>query len=85
MQWKSNFCVQTSEAERIGVNQVAKVLPSGKASGTEQCTLLLSNAQLLHACASAHGSTMSLEPEEFTLLLSLLLARFCKARQPSFF
>lgn len=30
-------CVlQTSDAERIGVDQVAKIMPSGKASGTEQ-------------------------------------------------
>jgi hypothetical protein len=28
--------VQTSDAERIGVDQVAKILPSGKASGPEQ-------------------------------------------------
>jgi hypothetical protein len=27
---------QTSDAERIGVDQVAKILPSGKASGSEQ-------------------------------------------------
>jgi hypothetical protein len=27
---------QTSDAERIGVDQVAKILPSGKATGTEQ-------------------------------------------------
>ena len=31
------FCtLQTSEAERIGVNQVAKVHPTGNPSGTEQ-------------------------------------------------
>lgn len=29
--------VQTSDAERIGVDQVAKIMPSGKASGSEQC------------------------------------------------
>ncbi len=52
----ANFCMQTSEAERIGVNQVAKVLPSGKASGTEQCTPLLCKAPLPHACASAHDA-----------------------------
>lgn len=28
--------LQTSDAERIGVDQVAKILPSGKASGSEQ-------------------------------------------------
>ncbi|KAK9840416.1 hypothetical protein WJX74_009540 [Apatococcus lobatus] len=33
---QANFSIETSEAERIGVNQVAKVLPSGKASGIEQ-------------------------------------------------
>ncbi|KAK9849666.1 hypothetical protein WJX84_003105 [Apatococcus fuscideae] len=33
---QANFTIETSEAERIGVNQVAKVLPSGKASGVEQ-------------------------------------------------
>lgn len=27
---------QTSDAERIGVDQVAKILPSGKATGSEQ-------------------------------------------------
>jgi hypothetical protein len=27
---------QTSDAERIGVDQVAKILPSGRASGSEQ-------------------------------------------------
>ena len=32
--------VETSDAERIGVDQVAKILPSGKATGSEQreCT-----------------------------------------------
>lgn len=29
-------CVQTSEAERIGVDQVAKILPTGAASGATQ-------------------------------------------------
>jgi hypothetical protein len=28
--------LQTSEAERIGINQVAKVLPSGNDKGTDQ-------------------------------------------------
>lgn len=31
------YPLQTSDAERIGVDQVAKILPSGKASGSEQC------------------------------------------------
>jgi hypothetical protein len=31
---------QTSDAERIGVDQVAKILPGGKASGSEQRELL---------------------------------------------
>ena len=42
--------LQTSEAERIGVNQVAKVHPTGNPSGTEQreclCPSLLATAGL---------------------------------------
>ena len=34
---KSAYKVETSDAERIGVDQVAKILPSGKATGSEQC------------------------------------------------
>lgn len=34
---KAAYKVETSDAERIGVDQVAKILPSGKASGAEQC------------------------------------------------
>lgn len=33
---RANYTVETSDAERIGVDQVAKILPSGKASGSEQ-------------------------------------------------
>jgi hypothetical protein len=36
LQVRLYLCVQTSEAERIGVNQVARVLPSGNDSGSEQ-------------------------------------------------
>ena len=32
-------CVQTSEAERIGINHVAKVLPAGNDRSADQCTL----------------------------------------------
>eukprot|EP00877_Chromochloris_zofingiensis_P010803 jgi/Chrzof1/5977/Cz16g22120.t1 len=32
----ANYSVETSDAERIGVDQVAKILPSGKATGSEQ-------------------------------------------------
>ncbi len=32
------LCVQTSDAERIGVDQVAKLTASGQASGSEQLT-----------------------------------------------
>ncbi|KAK9829883.1 hypothetical protein WJX72_008457 [[Myrmecia] bisecta] len=35
---QAKYTVETSEAERIGVNQVAKVLPSGNPSGSEQLT-----------------------------------------------
>ena len=30
------YSVETSDAERIGVDQVARIMPSGKASGAEQ-------------------------------------------------
>lgn len=33
---KANYSMETSDAERIGVDQVAKILPSGRASGSEQ-------------------------------------------------
>eukprot|EP00798_Chlamydomonas_sp_ICE-L_P013900 gene13900-19828_t len=39
---KADYSVETSDAERIGVDQVAKILPSGKASGSEQLTVHLS-------------------------------------------
>ncbi|KAI8474994.1 MAG: COP9 signalosome subunit 6 [Monoraphidium minutum] len=35
---RSHFSVETSDAERIGVDQVAKILPGGKATGSEQLT-----------------------------------------------
>lgn len=35
---KAAYTVETSDAERIGVDQVAKILPSGRASGSEQLT-----------------------------------------------
>ena len=35
-------CLQTSEAERIGVNQVAKVHATGNPTGTDQCKPLRS-------------------------------------------
>ncbi|KAK9842276.1 hypothetical protein WJX81_004143 [Elliptochloris bilobata] len=35
---QSKYNVETSEAERIGINQVAKVLPSGNDKGTDQLT-----------------------------------------------
>lgn len=35
---KAAYSMETSDAERIGVDQVAKILPSGKASGSEQLT-----------------------------------------------
>lgn len=33
---RAAFAVATSEAERIGVDQVAKLLPSGATAGTDQ-------------------------------------------------
>eukprot|EP00887_Chlorella_sp_A99_P006064 scaffold22.g6064.t1 len=55
----SKFTIQTSEAERIGVDQVAKILPTGAASGTSQLsahltsmhsavTMLVSRVAILH-------------------------------------
>ncbi len=41
--------MQTSEAERIGINQVAKVLPSGNDKGTDQRTPLPEEGAE-HAC-----------------------------------
>lgn len=35
---RANYAVETSDAERIGVDQVAKILPGGKATGSEQLT-----------------------------------------------
>ncbi|CAD7698652.1 unnamed protein product [Ostreobium quekettii] len=35
---RASYTIETSEAERIGVDQVAKILPSGKASGSDQLT-----------------------------------------------
>jgi COP9 signalosome complex subunit 6 len=60
---QANFHIETSEAERIGVNQVAKILPSGKSSGSDQLTahyqsmhaavkMLISRIQALHQLVS---------------------------------
>lgn len=38
--------VQTSEAERIGVNQVAKVHATGNPTGTDQCELSVTLSSL---------------------------------------
>ena len=35
------FTIATEEAERIGVDQVSKLLPSGNAAGTDQCKSVL--------------------------------------------
>lgn len=42
----ADYTIQTSEAERIGVNQVARVLPSGNDSGSDQLSAHYSS---LHA------------------------------------
>lgn len=39
----SKYALETSEAERIGVDQVVKILPSGKASSSDQLTAHLSS------------------------------------------
>lgn len=51
------MCVpQTSEAERIGINQIAKVLPRGNDKASDQCESPSSAAQALgnsmHTCAA---------------------------------
>ncbi len=54
---QSGCATQTSEAERIGVNQVAKILPSGKASGSDQralsCLFIFPNFRL--GCRRING------------------------------
>lgn len=39
----ATYTVETSDAERIAVDQVAKILPSGKASGSQQLTAHLNS------------------------------------------
>lgn len=34
---QTSYTIATEEAERIGVDQVSKLLPSGNAAGTDQC------------------------------------------------
>jgi COP9 signalosome complex subunit 6 len=34
---QASFTIATEEAERIGVDQVSKLLPSGNAAGSNQC------------------------------------------------
>lgn len=34
---QAKFSVATSEAERIGVDQLAKILPSGASGASDQC------------------------------------------------
>ena len=38
---RAGFAVETSEAERIAVDQVARILPGGRATGSEQRELFL--------------------------------------------
>ncbi|KAI7842094.1 hypothetical protein COHA_004289 [Chlorella ohadii] len=56
---QAKYTIETSEAERIGVDQVAKILPTGSASGSNQLTahlgsmhsaikMLISRVALLH-------------------------------------
>jgi COP9 signalosome complex subunit 6 len=56
---QAKYTIETSEAERIGVDQVAKILPTGAASGSNQLTahlgsmhsaikMLISRVALLH-------------------------------------
>ena len=45
--------MQTSEAERIGINQIAKVLPRGNDKSSDQREYLLS-IRSIHALANSH-------------------------------
>ena len=61
--WKSSdfACVhaQTSEAERIGINQIAKVLPRGNDKASDQrasLCLACNNATACHCKTRAHMS-----------------------------
>ena len=47
--------LQTSEAERIGINQVAKVLPSGNDKGTDQRAPALAAALGRAKCVGLHS------------------------------
>ncbi|KAG2439114.1 hypothetical protein HYH02_006636 [Chlamydomonas schloesseri] len=68
---KAPYSIETSDAERIGVDQVARILASGKASGSEQLSaqlvslhsaakMLLERLRLIHGAlgkvAAANGS-----------------------------
>ena len=44
----AEYTIQTSEAERIGVNQVARVLPAGNDSGSDQCEPSLTSYNAVH-------------------------------------
>jgi hypothetical protein len=45
---------QTSEAERIGINQIAKVLPRGNDRGTDQCKLISLQLLSIFCAGGAH-------------------------------
>jgi len=73
----AEYVIQTSEAERIGVNQVARVLPSGNDSGSEQ---LIAHYSSLHAAikmlsgriASLHTTLRQMVQGEVTMDHGLL-------------
>ncbi|WIA21756.1 hypothetical protein OEZ85_000918 [Tetradesmus obliquus] len=58
---KANYSMETSDAERIGVDQVAKILPSGRASGSEQLTAHLTS---LHSAIKMLVAKLSIIQQE---------------------
>lgn len=54
---QAEFKVESEEAERIGVTQVAKILPSGKSGGSDQ---LVSHYQSMHAAVKMLVNRISL-------------------------
>ncbi|GLC51813.1 hypothetical protein PLESTB_000551200 [Pleodorina starrii] len=58
---RAPYAIETSDAERIGVDQVARILPSGRATGSEQLSAQLASMHsaikmLLERLRLIHGS-----------------------------
>eukprot|EP00878_Enallax_costatus_P025408 GHUV01027183.1.p1 GENE.GHUV01027183.1~~GHUV01027183.1.p1 ORF type:complete len:259 (+),score=53.43 GHUV01027183.1:163-939(+) len=62
---KANYSMETSDAERIGVDQVAKILPSGKATGSEQLTAHLAG---LHSAIKMLAGKLTVIKQQLDLV-----------------